>query len=401
MGFSSIKKLFLTLIILVIIISFGIFAAPYFFSVSFDTNIQAGEFVTNTENIEANALNQLANEPIVVPASHISTPESVRAIYMSAWVAGSSKLRSRLVSMIDTTELNAVIIDIKDSTGRVSFYTDDPLINSLGASEKRIADPKEFIEELHSKNIYVIGRISVFQDPYMTTKMPEWAITKKSDPTVAWKDRKGLSFLDPAKKEVWDYTIAVAQTAYDIGFDEINFDYIRYPSDGNIKDINYNLSEGATRSSNIENFFKYLSLNLKKDVDIPISADLFGLTTTAVGEDDMGIGQILNKALPHFDFIAPMVYPSHFPNGWNGYSNPAEKPYEVIHFTMQKAVEKSLALGFTADKIRPWLQDFDLGANYTKELVRAQIDATHDAGLDSWMLWDPKNLYTPEALNVE
>lgn len=401
MGFSSMKKLFITLIILVIIISFGIFAAPYFFSVSFDPKIQVDEYVKNTQSIEANLLNQPVNEPVVIPVSHISTPESVRAIYMSAWVAGSVKLRNRLISLIDTTELNSVVIDVKDSTGRVSFYTDNDLINSLGSSEKRISDLRSLVDELHSKYIYIIGRISVFQDPYMTKKMPHWAITKKSDPDSSWKDRKGLSFLDPANKEVWDYTIAVAQTAYDMGFDEINFDYIRYPSDGNIKDINYNLSEGATRSSNIEDFFKYLSLNLKKDVNIPISADLFGLTTTALGEDDMGIGQILNKALPHFDFIAPMVYPSHFPNGWNGYANPAERPYEVIHFTMQKAVEKSLALGFTADKIRPWLQDFDLGANYTKELVRAQIDATHDSGLDSWMLWDPKNLYTPEALEIE
>lgn len=400
MGFSSLKKTFFTLSIIILISVFAIFILPLFLNLSFDTNT-VKENVSAVKNAQPSTNDQLAEEPIVIPASHISTPDSVRAIYMSAWVAGSAKPRERLISMVDTTELNSIVIDVKDSTGRVSFYTDNPLINSLGSSEKRIANPEALIKELHSKNIYIIGRISVFQDPYLSNKKPEWSITKKSDPNVPWKDRKGLSFLDPANKDVWDYTIAVAKTAYDMGFDEINFDYIRYPSDGNIKDINYKLEEGATRASNLEDFFKYLSANLKKDVNIPISADLFGLTTTAVGADDMGIGQILDKALPHFDFIAPMVYPSHFPNGWNGYKNPAENPYEVIHFTMQKAVEKSVALGFSPNKIRPWLQDFDLGAKYTKDLVRAQIDATNDSGLNSWMLWDPKNLYTPEALELE
>ncbi len=300
--------------------------------------------------------------------------------------------------MIDETELNAVVIDIKDSTGKISFLIPDENIKNLGGAENRIRDVRDLINKLHEKNIYVIGRISVFQDPHLTKVKPEWAIKKKSDGTV-WKDRKGLSFLDPTKKEVMDYTLSIALHSYEAGFDEINFDYIRYPSDGNMKYINYNLKEGETRADNIEKFFKYLNEGMKKEKDIPISGDLFGLTTEAM--DDMGIGQVWEKAIPYFDFLCPMVYPSHYPSGHMGYKSPASYPYEVIDQALSKGIVKTEAIGQNRAKIRPWLQDFDLGATYTKELIRAQMKATYDNNLTSWMLWDPSNKYTRDALLTE
>jgi hypothetical protein len=396
------KKIFIIVSIIIVLLAVVlIFILPYFTSVSFDsTKKDQVSMVKGTEVGSVVGIDTQAKDT-EMPVIHIATPEFVKSIYISAWVAGSAKHMTRINDLLDTTELNAIVIDVKDSTGKVSFHTDNELINSLGASEKRIADVKGLIADLHKRNIYVIGRISVFQDPYMTKKKPEWAVKKKSDGTV-WKDRKGLSFLDPANKDVWEYISTVAHTAYDVGFDEINFDYIRYPSDGNMKDINYSLSEGKTRASNIEDFFIYLHDDMKKDVDIPMSADLFGLTAVNVGNDDMGIGQIMEKALPHFDFIAPMVYPSHFAKDWNGYKNSAEHPYEVINITMKSAVSKSVALGLPASKIRPWLQDFSIGGTkYTKEMIQAQIKGTYDAGLNSWMLWDPKNIYTKEALELE
>lgn len=333
-----------------------------------------------------------------IEIQHIKTPEKVKAIYMSAWVAGASKYRNPLIKLIDDTELNAVVIDVKDSTGRISFPVSDEKVSVYGASENRINDIRELINLLHSKGVYVIGRVAVFQDPYMTTKNPQWAITRLDDGKV-WKDRKGLSFLDPTKKEVHDYIIALALEAYNNGFDEINFDYIRYPSDGDMKNINYHLKEGEKREDNIEKFFKYLHEEIKKNGDIPMSADLFGLTTES--KNDMGIGQVWEKALPYFDFIAPMIYPSHYPNGHMGYKNPAEHPYEVINQAMKSAVLRTKALNQDITKIRPWLQDFDLGAKYTKELIRAQMKALTDNGIDSWMLWDPSNKYTPDALLLE
>lgn len=329
---------------------------------------------------------------------HIQTPEYVRALYMSGWVAGSQDFRNSLVKIVDETELNAVVIDIKDSTGRISFHINDPEIEKIGSSENRIKDIKALTTLLHSKNIYIIGRISVFQDPYLTKIKPEWSIKRLSDGGV-WKDRKGLSFLDPTNKNVHDYVLNIALNSYELGFDEINLDYIRYPSDGNMKDINYNLKEGKTRADNIESFFKYFSSQIKKDVNIPISADLFGLTTEV--KDDMGIGQVWEKALPYFDYLSPMVYPSHYPPGHAGYKNPAQYPYEVINRALISAVTRTKAANQDISKIRPWLQDFDLGATYTKEMMQAQMKATYDNGLNSWMLWDPSNKYTPSALKLE
>jgi hypothetical protein len=394
-------------LVLIIASLFVFYVLPLFGKSQLDYNSEAvvaknpQEILNNTEgsNVEEATIpidTASTISPIVV--THIETPEVVKAVYISAWVAGSSKFRDNIIKMIDETELNAIVIDVKDSTGRVSFDMNVPTVRSEGSIEKRIANVRALTDMLHKKNIYIIGRVSVFQDPYMTKKHPEWSVTKKSDGTV-WKDRKGLSFLDPAKKEVHDYILAVAKGAYEEGFDELNFDYIRYPSDGNMKDINYHLKEGETRSDNIEKFFKYLSVEMKKEKNVPISADLFGLTTEV--NDDMGIGQVWEKALPYFDFLCPMVYPSHYPSGHLGYKNPSNYPYEVINKALISAVNKTEKISQSKNKIRPWLQDFDLGAVYTREMVQAEVRAVYDNGLISWMLWDPSNKYTPSALKIE
>lgn len=355
------------------------------------TNVPA-QGIDNTNSSVGNPI-----PPIVV--THIKTPDVVKAVYISAWTAGLKTARDRIIKLIDDTEVNAIVVDIKDATGRVSFKVSDPEIQKLGSPASRISNIRELTALLHSHNIYIIGRISVFQDPYLTQVKPEWAITKKSDGKV-WKDHKGLSFLDPVNENVHKYIVAIAKEAYADGFDEINFDYIRYPSDGNIKDINYHIAAGRTRADNVETFFKYISGELKKgDLNIPMSADLFGLTTESV--DDMGIGQVWEKALPYFDFLAPMIYPSHYPAGQYGLKNPAEHPYEVINHALIGAIKKTKAANQPITKIRPWLQDFNLGAKYTKELVQAQIKAGYDNGLTSWMLWDPNNRYTASALEVE
>ncbi len=393
--------------IILILLAFGVFAYLFIPKMSNQIVYNSEDKVSteaSTLGVE-NKINETVNtiepinseaaSPIVV--THINTPDQVKAVYISAWVAGSPKFRDSIIKMIDDTELNAIVIDVKDSTGRISFDMPDPYLRKFGSIEKRIANIRSLTDTLHKKNIYIIGRVAVFQDPYMTKKMPEWAVTKKSDGTV-WKDRKGLSFLDPAKKEVHDYILAVAKGAYEEGFDELNFDYIRYPSDGNMKDINYHLATGETRSDNIEKFFKYLSAEMKKEKSIPISADLFGLTTEAT--DDMGIGQVWEKALPYFDYLCPMVYPSHYPAGQMGYKNPSLYPYEIINQALKGAISKTEKVSGDKNKIRPWLQDFDMGTTYTKELIQKEFKAVYDNGLKSWMLWDPANKYTPSALEL-
>ncbi len=335
----------------------------------------------------------------VFVATHVETPEPMKGIYMTACVAGTPSWRNSLMKMIETTELNSVVIDIKDYSGTISII--DSNLNTNTTTGCKVKDMREFIAELHSKDIYVIGRISVFQDPYYTKLHPELAVKKKSDGSV-WKDHKGLSFIDVGAKPYWDYILKIATTSYALGFDELNFDYIRYPSDGNMKDTSYTWTMGtSTKAQMLENFFSYLHYNLK-DTGVKTSADLFGMTTTA--NDDLGIGQILERTLPYFDFVYPMVYPSHYPPTWNGFKNPAEHPYEVIKLSMQGGIDKEQALNISLgkatsspSKLRPWLQDFDLGAPYNAPEVKAQIKATYDIGLTSWLMWDASNKYSPSA----
>jgi len=329
--------------------------------------------------------------------SHKLTPASVRAVYMTSWVAGTPSIRERLIKLIEATELNAVVIDIKDYSGRIAFATTDPELVATGAVEVRIPAVKELISDLHRRGVYVIGRVSVFQDVYYANQHPEFAVHRSSDGEV-WRDRKGISWLEVGATPVWAYVVRIARAAYDVGFDEINFDYIRFPSDGDMRDIGYDYFDAAseTRAAVLKRFYAYLAAELSP-LHIPISADLFGLTTTSF--DDLGIGQVLVDVAPYFDYLSPMVYPSHFASGFLNFPNPANHPYEVVNHSMLSASGRLTAASSTPDKLRPWLQDFNLGASYTAEMVRAQIQATYDAGLDSWMLWDPNNRYTPAALN--
>lgn len=357
--------------------------------------------LAQVENFETQPIVETAAEvpqtPEPIKMTHIETPTTVRALYMSSWVASTTNIRDKIIDLIDTTNINAVVIDIKDATGRVSFLVDDQVVFETGSPRELIKDIPELIQTLHDKQIYVIGRISVFQDPYLTEKKPEWALKTKSTGAI-WKDKKGLSFLDPTKKEVWDYVMHLAQESYAKGFDEINFDYIRFPSDGNIKDIAYPTSI-ASKADAIKLFWEHLHQVMTVESHIPTSADVFGLTTEA--KDDMGIGQVLENALPNFDFIAPMIYPSHYPKGYQGFQNPATKPYEVVTIAMKSGVARAKVLGLTSEKFRPWIQDFDMGATYTAVMVKDQIRALQEQGIESYMVWDPANSYTVDAYDKE
>ncbi len=336
-----------------------------------------------------------------IEVTHIKTPSQVKAIYMTSYVAGSRALRNNLVKLIDDTEVNAVVIDIKDYTGKIAFEIPSEYLQKFGPFEKRIIDIQEFIALLHSKGIYVIGRVSCFQDAHMVNVHPELAVKRASDGAV-WKDYKGISWIDAGAEPMWEYLVTIGKESYALGFDEINFDYIRFPSDGNMKDIKYPFSEGRVKSSVLKSFYAYVDRNMG---DIPISADLFGMTTT--NNDDLGIGQMLTDALQYFDFVAPMVYPSHYPKNFNGYENPNKKPYEVIKVAMEGGINKVKQVNdgvassspISIKKLRPWLQDFSImSVTYGAPEVRAQIKATYDVGLDSYMIWNASNRYTPGAL---
>ena len=332
-----------------------------------------------------------------VRSTHALTPPAVKALYMSACGVATPSIRARIEKLLNETELNSVIIDIKDATGTISFVSSDPRFATLNGKGCRTKDMREYIEKLHGKGVYVIGRISVFQDPLYVKKHPETAVRRLSDGGI-WSDRKGLHFIDVGAREYWPHVVDLAKEAYALGFDEINFDYIRYPSDGNMEDIAFTRSGEVKKADMLKEFFSYLHQNIS-GTGMVTSADLFGMTTT--NEDDLNIGQILENTFPYFDYVSPMVYPSHYTKNFIGLGDPNKHPYEVIFYSMQRGVERAVMASTSPDKLRPWIQDFDYGGNYGEEEVRAQINAVNDVGLSSWMLWDPSNRYTEGALFEE
>lgn len=395
-GLGAVSTTIIIVVAFLIIITGCIFMWSLPFGrINYSANVSEAIQATSSSLVSSSttqAMLEASTTPVFV-VTHIQTPSAVKAIYMTSWAAGNDKFRKHLFDLVDTTEINAVVIDVKDYSGRISFMVEDPILKETGASEKRIPDIKEFLGKLHEKGVYVIARISSFQDSYMINIHPEWAV--KTNEGNVWKDYKGVKWLDAGAKPVWDYLVAIGKESYAVGFDELNFDYIRFPSDGNMKDIKYLWSGTKKKSDVLSEFFRYLDESFA-DTNIPISADLFGMTTS--NSDDLNIGQVLEDALYSFDYVAPMVYPSHYPKTFNGWDNPAEKPYELIYYVMKKGIDKALLASSSPNKLRPWLQDFDLGADYNSGMVRAQIQATYDVGLNSWMLWDPKNIYTKEAL---
>lgn len=358
-------------------------------SVSYENNKEKIEDITQVAGA-------VADEPVVPKVTHITTPSEVKAIYMSSWVAGTPSIRSRLVKLIEDTELNAVIIDVKDNTGVITW-------------EERMKDLPEFIDELHKKNIYVIARIAVFQDPAYVKAYPELAVRNVNTGAI-WRDRKGEPWIDTGSRQMWDYAVSLGKESYARGFDEINYDYIRFPTDGDLKAMRYPISgeRGLTDKRGIVSEFYAHLHNELSPLGIPISGDLFGIINVNTVETKT-LGQDLRDALLYFDYVAPMVYPSHFYKGTAGYDNPAAHPGPIISYSMGGAVaiagEVASSTGKSTStyvaKLRPWYQDFDMGATYTAEMVRAQITAGEELGITSWMLWDPANKYTPAALNKE
>lgn len=389
---------------------------------------------------------EVPKEPEVVVdtrpvVTHVPLPKQVKAIYMTSCVAGTPSFRTKLIDLIQETELNAVIIDIKDYSGTISFPAQSVSWQSAWQEARcGTRDMPQLIELLHDHDIFVIGRITVFQDPHYAPKHPELAVLR-SDKVTVWKDHKGLSFIDVAAKPYWDHIIELAVDSYNIGFDELNFDYVRYPSDGNMADTYYPQSSagkyGMDRQANLESFFQYLHTELSNDERFATvrhentgratstpwtSVDLFGMTTTNF--DDLSIGQVQERAAPYFDFVAPMVYPSHYPSNYLGLGNPNDYPYKIVYHAMKTGADRMHSsttpmqgflherIGtstpalyqkptYTGDRLRTWIQDFDYGGDYDAADVRAQIQASYDAGVQSWMIWAPSNIYTKAALLPE
>lgn len=411
---------------------------PNLLAVSYQS--AASSTLAASSTIKTDSQNKVVADtrPVV---SHVPLPDSLKAIYMSACVAGTPSFRNELVALAKRTEINAIVIDIKDYSGTISFPPTAPAWQpAWEAADCGARDMKDFIKVLHDANIYVIGRVTVFQNPFLAERSPHLAV-KRADKTSVWHDHKGLAFIDVAAKEYWNMVVDLSVDAYNIGFDELNYDYVRYPSDGNMTDTYFEhtaVSEWPNdKQANLEAFFRYLNAELDKPEKFTAvrhentgrasstpytSADLFGMTTTNF--DDLSIGQVQERAAPYFDAVAPMVYPSHYPKSFLGLGNPNDYPYKVVYHAMKSGVDRMVSpttpmQGFLhtrvgtstpaiykkptydGNRLRTWIQDFDYGGDYDAADVRAQIQASYDAGVDSWMIWAPSNRYTEAALKAE
>ena len=312
-----------------------------------------------------------------------------KGIYLTAYSAGSSKKLESMIDLINRTELNAIVIDIKDYSGRVLYDSDVKLVNEFDLEDNRLGDVKSIIDRLHEEDIYVIARQTVFQDPILARKKSEFAF--KSKYGGLWYDHKGLAWVDATNKGVWDYNIEIAREAIEFGFDEINFDYVRFPSDGNLRAIQY--TNGDTERYDVMGeFFEYISKNLE-DEPAWLSIDMFGFVMER--HDGMSIGQRLQDATDHIDYICPMMYPSHYPSGHLNLVNPAAHPWDVIDNGMKKGITH---FEDRRAEVRPWIQAFNIGAQYGATNIRAQIDAIEQYDNAGWLLWNASNRYTSAGL---
>lgn len=318
---------------------------------------------------------------------HLKKPEYVRGIYLTAASAGNDSYRQKIISNLKKGYINSVVIDIKDYSGYILYDTQVAEVNKIQGKKIRM-DARQVIDDFHAAGIYVIARQTVFQDPVLAEARPELAMHTKAG--NIWRDNKNLAWLDPSNEKVWEYNLAISKEAVLLGFDEINFDYMRYPSDGPMSSLDYNLTADQQKYDVMKSFYQYLSKNLSGLT--PISVDMFGLVMDNVKDNyDLNIGQRLIDALDYFDDIDPMMYASHYPKTYLGYENSAEHPGEVVAYGLK--ISQATTTNRRA-KIRPWLQAFSIGAVYDQEKIKAQIRATEAATSTSgWLFWNARNVY--------
>jgi hypothetical protein len=327
----------------------------------------------------------------------VAKPDAVKALYLNAWAAGSPRKLAKLIDVADKTEINAFVIDVKEA-GELSYKSKVKLASQIGANREYIRNVRRMLDTLRAHNIYPIARIVVFKDPVLAEAKPEFAV-KNKDGTV-WKDNKGKAWVDTYNRGVWDYNIAIAREAIELGFSEVQWDYIRFtdaPLSYRARAV-YPAAANRSRQDAVREFMLYARQQLA-DLNVPVTADVFGLTTSTKG--DMGIGQEWEKMVDAVDVILPMVYPSHYIPGNYGLRSPNAAPYRVIYHSMQDAIARSTPVA-NAATIRPWLQAFTLGPpKYGPAHVRAQIQAVYDVGLKEWVLWSPGSNYDVAALAPE
>lgn len=317
----------------------------------------------------------------------------VRGIYMPLGLLTSQRRVLELIDLIDQTELNAIVVDMKNDRGWLAFPSALVEAKAGKAYQREVMDVHRFLALCKDKEIYTIARVVLFKDPALAAAYPEWAVHTADD--QLYVDTEGSAWLDPFRVEVQDYLVAIAKEVAELGFDELQFDYIRFPSDGPARQAKY--SQESTRESRctaIREFCARLGRELEP-YGVFMSADLFGLTVWVDPENDMGIGQRVIDIAPSVDYLSPMLYPSTFISGNLGYDDPMQYPYEIVY---RSCIELSKR---TTTRVRPWLQHYSWkGVDYGSEELRLEKQAADDAGTYGWMFWHAGGRYNANAFDA-
>lgn len=319
----------------------------------------------------------------------------VKGIYATAHSAGGARLE-KLIQLVDDTELNSLVIDVKDDYGYITYPTADPELAAKNTWKNIIRDPSALLQRLEEHDIYPIARIVVFKDSVLAAERHDLTFMN-TDGTV-WKNGRGEAFVNPYRKEVWEYNVQIAKEAAALGFKEIQFDYVRFPEGFEKKaDVLGYHSDDRKRIEVVADFVKYAHEELNP-LGVRVSVDIFGYAASVPAAE--GIGQDFEAISKYVDVICPMVYPSHYSTGWFGSKVPDAAPYTTIDGAMKDTKEKLEPLGEFTPIIRPWIQDFTASwvkgyIRYGKKEVEDQIRALKDNGIDEFLLWNAGNSYTP------
>lgn len=367
----------------------------------------SGDLSTNFENLDNNK--EIENSSSIINNEKNTMPDNFKSVYITGWGIGSKSIRESIITTMKQNGYNAIVLDIKDEAGQLSYNSNVQIAKDIGASRNMIKDIKAVIDELHSNGIYIVGRIVTFKDPIYAGSIKTTVAYKKADGTT-WKDYSNNAWPNPYNQNSWEYPIALAKEAAELGFDEIQFDYIRFPSsEGRVSQIAYGFNSASQNKSQTINAFLTKVVEELKPYDVVISADVFGITTKRDGDFE-NIGQDFAKIAGIVDVICPMVYPSHYANNEYKIAKPDLAPYDVVYKALSDAIKRlEIYSGDSTTKIaniRPYLQDFTaswLGSGnyttYSTKQVAAQIQACYDLGLDDFTLWDPSNKYCYDAVN--
>ncbi len=315
------------------------------------------------------------------------TPFQARGLYIPFGLLSRPDDVRGLLDLIDRTELNALVVDVKSDAGQLAYVSQVPLAVQLGIGKDRKGwlTLKDLLAEAKARNIYTVARMVVFKDNPLAWNVPDLA-AKRADGTI-WIDGEQLGWANPFREEVWDYNIALAKEVAALGFDEIQFDYLRFPSDGDVTAIVYAEENTLpTRTAALREFVRRMAEALRP-YGVFTSADVFGLTVWVEPDSDMGIGQRVADVAPLVDYLCPMVYPSTFRASNLGYTNPSAHPYDVVYRSQQAAAERVPA----TTRVRPWLQAYW----YSVDEMLSQKQAADDAGSTGWTFWNAGGVYDP------